>query len=346
MKKSIREIEGIRLNGRFDKKEKGLPLNWTASGFEMKVKGSFLEIEIESEYNVYRSYISIEVDGLRAQTFAPLKGKHTYVAFWSLDKNKAHDVKLTLESQLFPYDGKITVWNVETDGEILPPNEKKTRIEFIGDSITSGEGGRGPVGFQEWVPMMFSASDNYARFVAEKMNAEYSVVSQSGWGVTNAWNNDPACRIPRIYEMIAADEKPYDFSFDPDYVVIALGTNDQGSLNQPEYTNPGTGEKYRLTKEMLPGWTEKAFEFLKTVHERNPRAKIVWASFFENGEIFECTKNAVMKARDAGTDVRFVSALNLNRMPRGGMGSRSHPGIVSQRHIAREILKVLKEKRG
>ncbi|MBQ5771066.1 MAG: hypothetical protein IIW08_07820, partial [Clostridia bacterium] len=191
--KNIREIEGIRLNGRFDKNEKGLALNWTASGFEMKVRGSFLHVEIECDYGVYRPYVSFEVDGLRAQTFAPLKGKHAYTVFMSLDKEKAHDVKLILETQLFPGNARISVQNISTDGEILPPDEKKCRIEFIGDSITSGEGGRGPVDFQEWVPMMFSASDNYARFVSDRMNAAYQVVSQSGWGVTNAWNNERAC---------------------------------------------------------------------------------------------------------------------------------------------------------
>ena len=107
--KNIREIEGIRLNGRFDKNEKGLALNWTASGFEMKVRGSFLHVEIECDYGVYRPYVSFEVDGLRAQTFAPLKGRHAYTAFCSLDKEKAHNVKLILETQLFPGSAKISV---------------------------------------------------------------------------------------------------------------------------------------------------------------------------------------------------------------------------------------------
>lgn len=345
MKKNIREIEGVRLNGRFDRTEKALPLNWTASGFEMKARGSCLEVEIECDYQAYRPYVSFEVDGLRAQTFAPIRGKHTYTVFYGLDPEKAHDVRLTLETQLFPGNAAISVWSVSTDGEILPPDAKKLKIEFIGDSITSGEGGRGPVDFQEWVPMMFSASDNYARMVADSLNAQYQVVSQSGWGVTNAWNNEPACRIPRIYNWIAADEKEYDFSFDPDYVVIALGTNDQNSLNQPEFRSPETGEAYRLTREMLPAWEDAARVFLKEVHRKNPRAKIIWTSFFSQGEIFESTKAAVEKAQREGVDVSFLSALDLNRLPRGGMGSRSHPGVVSQRRIAREILREIRRLR-
>ena len=339
---NIRDIENIRLNGRFDRNEKDFPLNWTASGCEMKVKGSFLEVEITSMYNMYRPYVTFEVDGLRAQTFAPLKGTHVYPVFCSMNAEKAHDVRILMESQLFIGDSRLIIGNVKTDGEILKPDEKKVRIEFIGDSITSGEGGKGPKDFSEWMPMMFSASDNYARFTADKMKAEYQVVSLSGWGVMCAWNNDPDSRIPRIYTRIAADQKEYDFSYDPDYVVIALGTNDNNALNQPEFKNPETGETFKLTKEHMGVWSEKALEFLTTVHEKNPKAKIVWMSFFKESPIAEATKIACENAQKAGIPAHYACTLDLHHLIRGGMGSRSHPGIVAQKHIAKELVKVLK----
>ena len=344
IKANIRDIQNIRLSGRFDQTEKDFPLNWTAAGCDMKVKGSYLNVEITSHYNMYRPYITFEVDGLRAQTFAPLKGTHTYTVFCSMDPEKTHTVKILMESQLFIGDSRLTLKTIETDGEILPPDPVKCKIEFIGDSITSGEGGRGPKDFSEWMPMMFSASDNYARFAADKMKAAYQVVSLSGWGIRCAWNNDPSSRIPRVYEEIAADGKPYDFSFDPDYVVIALGTNDNNAMNQPEFKNPETGETFRLTKDHMGEWTKKAFEFLNTIHRRNPRAKIVWMSFFKESDVAKATQAACEMAKEAGIPARYACTLDLHHLIRGGMGSRSHPGIVSQKHIAKELLKVLKEK--
>lgn len=340
---NIRDIEAIRLSGRFDETEKDFPLNWTASGCDMKVKGSFLEVEITSEYNMYRPYLTFEVDGLRAQTFAPLKGTHVYPVFCSMNPEKAHTVKILMESQLFIGDSRVSIKNIHTDGEILPPDPVKCKIEFIGDSITSGEGGRGPKDFQEWMPMMFSASDNYARFTADKMKAQYQVVSLSGWGIMCAWNNDPTSRIPRVYEQIAADNKPYDFSFDPDYVVIALGTNDNNALNQPAFKNPETDETFKLTKDHMDQWTNEAVAFLKTIHNKNPRAKIVWMSFFKESPIASATENACRIAKEQGVPAEYVCTLDLHHLIRGGMGSRSHPGIVSQKHIAKELLKVLKK---
>ena len=71
IKANIRDIKEIRLSGRFDASEPDFPLNWTAAGCDMKVKGSFLDIEIASEYNVYRPYITFEVDGLRGSGANP-----------------------------------------------------------------------------------------------------------------------------------------------------------------------------------------------------------------------------------------------------------------------------------
>lgn len=340
----IRSCKNIRLMGRFDASCEGLPLNWTGSGFEAKVRASRLDVEITASYHTYRPYISFIVDGLTAQTFSPLPGTHVYTVFFSLSSEKAHSVRLILETQLFPGDGSVTVTRLITDGDMLPLDERTRRIEFIGDSITSGEGIRGPKDFQEWVPMMFSASDNYTNYTARKLNADYQVVSQSGWGVMCAWNNDPECNIPRIYEMIANDGKEYDFSFDPDCVVVALGTNDHSALNQTPFTRPD-GSAYKLSLKDMPAWTDEAHGFIRTIHARNPHARIIWISFYENTPITQALDVAAERAQKEGIDVCHESVLNLNNLPRGGMGSRTHPGVVSHRRIAQNLVRLIKNGR-
>lgn len=343
MKISSRDEGFVRILGRFDKKDDGVTLNWTGSGLETMVKGSYLEVEIEAEYHTMRPYVSFIVDGLTAQTFAPLPGRHTYTAFFHLNPEKAHPIRVILETQLFMGDAKAVIHSLNTDGEFIKPKDKRIKIEFVGDSITSGEGCRGPVDFQEWVPMMFSASENYANYASQALNAQYQAVSISGWGVKCAWNNDPACRIPRIYEEIAADGKPYDFTFDPDYVVVALGTNDYNALYQPEYVHPETGEVSRFDQEQIPDFLDRAKDFIGLIHKRNPRAKIVWISFFENTPLTDALDSAAEAARREGIPALHASVLNLKKLIRGGMGSRQHPGVVAHKRIARELVKLIKK---
>lgn len=91
---------------------------------------------------------------------------------------------------------------VETDGEFLPVPERNLKIEFIGDSITSGEGDIGAKAETDWISMFFSAENNYAVMVSRALNADIRVSSQSGWGVCCGWNNDPNSAIPPIYGQL------------------------------------------------------------------------------------------------------------------------------------------------
>ena len=154
----IRNHPMIRLSGRFDPAQEGFPMLWSASSAEMNVRGSSLEVQIDCAYRTHKPYLSFEVDGLRAQTFAPLPGKHWYSVFLHMKPDAVHTVRILKESQAFENDPSAgcVLLKGRTDGglELLPPRRRK--IEFIGDSLTSGEGGRGPQSFMEWVPMCFS----------------------------------------------------------------------------------------------------------------------------------------------------------------------------------------------
>lgn len=226
---SIRNHPMIRLSGRFDPAQEGFPMLWSASSAEMNVRGSSLEVQIDCAYRTHKPYLSFEVDGLRAQTFAPLPGKHWYSVFLHLKPDTVHTVRILKESQAFENDPSAgcVLLKGRTDGGLDPLPPRRRKIEFIGDSLTSGEGGRGPQSFMEWVPMCFSASDNYTRFVADRLNAQYQLVSQSGWGVHCGWNNDPHCNLPRIYDQLCGPQagqtpeenwgsgKLYDFPSSP-----------------------------------------------------------------------------------------------------------------------------------
>ena len=337
---------GACLGSRYDKTKVGFEMNWPGSYAKILARGSRLDIEIEAIYGERRDYLSFEVDGLRAQTFSPIEGKNWYTVFLGMDAGKVHDVRVIKETMAFPDPCAVRLLNLRTDGEILPVPPQKRRIEFIGDSITCGEGCRGPEQFDEWLPMMFGAADAFPRVTADRLGAEYSCVSISGWGVLNGWDNNPVSRIPSIYDKLCAQkgDADYSFDFDPDAVVIALGTNDNNALTQPPYTDPVSGSTNKFTDSVadLDKLTQAAAAFLRHLHRKNPRAKLVWASFHSQGVIHDALERAVEQVQQEGIDAVFTVPCDLNNLPEGGMGSRYHPGPLTHRLIAENLAELLK----
>jgi len=348
----IRALDKIRLSGRFDPEQTGFPMMWSGSGAEMIVSATVLEVEISCKYQSHKPYLSFEVDGLRAQTFSPIPGKHWYNVFLNLDGSKKHHVRIIKETQPFGNDAAavLTLLRLRTDGTFHQLPVAKRRIEFIGDSVTSGEGGRGPVSFMEWVPMCFCASDNYTRMTADALKAEYQVVSQSGWGVYCGWDNHPDSNLPRIYDQICGPvnaqgaEKSYDFSFNPDTVVIALGANDHNAMKGEPYTDPQSGNVYKLSDndEGRQKYEDACLSFLQHLHKINPGARLVWVSYFTKGTVADCIQKAIDRMRASGVEVDYIVPFDFENYGRGGMGSRSHPGLMSHKRIAKALIQLLK----
>ena len=71
--------------------------------------------------------------------------------------------------------------------------EPKYRLEFVGDSITSGEGTVGAIYEEDWISAFFSAENTYPRMVADALSAEYRVISQSGWGYAIILREEFSC---------------------------------------------------------------------------------------------------------------------------------------------------------
>ena len=359
----IRNHPMIRLSGRFDPAQEGFPMLWSASSAEMNVRGSSLEVQIDCAYRTHKPYLSFEVDGLRAQTFAPLPGKHWYSVFLHMKPDAVHTVRILKESQAFENDPSAgcVLLKGRTDGglELLPPRRRK--IEFIGDSLTSGEGGRGPQSFMEWVPMCFSASDNYTRFVADRLNAQYQLVSQSGWGVHCGWNNDPNSAIPPIYGQLCGllsgeknialgTKEPYDFTkWQPNYVFINLGTNDCGAFSQPAWTDETTGETFqnrrtedgKLNPEDEARFAHGATAFLKQLRGYYPNARLVWIYGMLGLELVPALQKAIddYKAETGDANAEFLSLTDdlKNR------GCRDHPGVGAHRTAANELIAYIKK---
>ena len=67
---------------------------------------------------------------------------------------------------------KITGIGLDDEGEFCELKPRSYKMEFIGDSITSGEGLAGKPDEMEWITQWFCASKTYAVQLAKKMNGK------------------------------------------------------------------------------------------------------------------------------------------------------------------------------
>ena len=244
----------IHVYGR-TKMQNPLPLFWSASGIEFRTNASECELELTADYSDYEQWIRIELNEYQLIRMPLVRGKNVISVFRGMTESGEKRVRLYKEVQAMgDPKAKLTVDKVICNGELLPLADFECRIEFVGDSITSGEGLAGNSTMQDWVASVFSNVGHYAVETATNLHAEYRIVSQSGWGTYCGYNNDITMTIPGIYDQICGVQaegigaelgsmKENDFeNWQPDIVVINLGTNDEGAFHFEEWKNPHTGK--------------------------------------------------------------------------------------------------------
>lgn len=356
--------EYLRVLGRTKGKEFPLVLFWTGSGIEFNYKGTELWCDFESDFSDYEQWIAVYVNGaLLSRQMLP-KGRQSVCLFRNLQTLKINHVKVIKEVQAMPGDehAYLAIHGLRGDGEFCELQEPACRIEFIGDSITSGEGSYGDVGEQDWIAMWFSASRAYPHLVAQRLNAEIRVISQSGYGVYCAYDNNPDHAIPLYYEQIcgvvsgernetAGAKERYDFSqWQPDYVVINLGTNDGGAFHNPEWCDEETGRRNKMyrtadglpAEECLRKVRQAVTGFLELVRKHNKNAHILWAYGMMGTVVEPAIKEGIGEyvKKSGDENVHYVP---LDEIKEEQIGARSHPGIYGHKATAETICRKICE---
>lgn len=354
----LKEIPELKIHGRTTACRDPLTLFWTASGFECNVTGSELWVELEVTFDMYEPWFSYTVNGDWVGRQMLQKGRTWIPLFRGMSPERVKNVRFFKDLQAMSGDGEsyIHIHALRHDGEFCPVAEKKLKIEFIGDSITSGEGLFGAKEEWDWIPMFFSSVKSYAYQTAQKLDAEYRVFSQSGWGVHNAWHNNLHGVIPNYYKEICSlmpgvenerlgGNQPHDFaSWQPDYVIVNLGTNDAASFDQPAWVDAQTGEAHKMRRnadgsycmEDVRAFQQAAKAFLGLIRSCNPHAQIIWCFGMLGIDFQQYIREAVLSYAQEADD-RKVSYLQLPSMTKESVGSREHPGFLCHKQAA-EVL--------
>ena len=333
----------LRVLGRMDRSRWPLALDWTGSGVELQFKGSDLWAELEAPAKEPIMWMMVLTDGKPVARFPVEPGVRFYPLVLGMDPEHSRTVTLMKETQCMPDSPEATVLirTLRMNGEAEELKPRDLKIEFIGDSLTSGEGSLAPRDNDEWITIWFSACGNYSQVACQELNAERRILSQSGYGVCWNWEHKPEQNMTDSYEAIAgvmkgeAAEKrgcglPNDFSaWQPDIVCIRLLTND----------GVGTRDRdsFAADRETLKAGCRT---LLRKVRKNNPKAKIVW--ILPGTEFHpELAEEAVQEARQEGMTDLFTFALP----DYGGedMGARFHPNAGWNRKAGIMLAEYLKK---
>ncbi|MEK0315064.1 SGNH/GDSL hydrolase family protein [Cohnella sp. 56] len=360
---ALSEIAHMKVHGRTTGRLDPLTLFWTGSGVEWNAKGSELWAEVEADYDHYEPWISVIVNGAAVSRRMVTAGRHWICLFRGMSADTVKNVRIVKDSQAMSGDRgcRLQLVAVRFDGTFEAVTDKPYRLEFVGDSITSGEGAIGAVTEQDWVPMWCSAVDNYAALTAGALDAEYRVLSQSGWGVLTSWDNNPHANLPAYYEQVCGLLKgerneelgaweANDFAaWQPDVVVVNLGTNDGGAFNTPAWQDPETGATHKqrlnadgtMNADDVAAFEQAACAFLGVIRRCNPGAHIVWAYGMLGTAMLPAIERAVSAYREQTGDVR-VSVVRLPEMTAETVGARNHPGRRAHEQAAAALSEAIR----
>lgn len=321
-----------------------LPLFWTGSGVEFETDSAQLVFEFETEFETREQWIRVELDGATVLRTPLERGWSRVCVYREMASGDRRRVRLYKEVQPMPRDPSslLLLRGIWCDGEIFAVPPRPLRLEFVGDSISSGEGLAGAASIKDGVSMIFSTQGHYAVEAAHQLNADFRILSQSGWGVAAGWDNDIAHAMPLYYEQVCgvipgpayaalgAHQMADLSAWIPDVVVIHLGYNDGFALSEPEWHDPISGRPFRVSEEFF---CQKVINFLTRLRKHHPNTPLIWLYGMFGQTVLPWLEKAIQQYQQTSSD-SLVHLILLPDTPSDQLGSNNHPGVLAHKAVA------------
>ena len=328
--------ESVKMLGRTYYEEGVRYLSYSGSGIEFLCRGEYAIINIvdDSEgryYNNHKAHFAIYKNGEVVVDETVTESAKSYHI--SLDGYDTDSVITVLKLSEAQYSA-MGVSEIAVYGKtrIVPTEDKPLKIEFIGDSITCGygtdaEGERG-----DFSTATENFTKTYAYLTAQKLNADYSAVCFSGYGVYSGYTSNGMRNssdvVPLYYDkscfLYGGRETIWDFNeFQSDIIVINLGANDAS------YCGSSLSGRQEFTRRYA--------EFIKQVRMYNPYAYIICVLGDVNNSLFSCIERAVSNYINETRDNRIITEAISYRMDINDIVIDGHPGYLSNLHAANDL---------
>lgn len=239
-------------------------------------------------------------------------------------------IEVVTESQAGP--NTFGGFSLPASSSPLPAPHEARQIEFIGDSHTVGYGNtsakRECTEEEVW-----ETTDNslaYGPLTARHFHADYQINAISGRGIVRNYNGGPGDPLPVAYPYVLFDNQTLyaDSTWDPQIVVLALGTND--------FSTPlNAGEKWKSREQLHADYEATYVAFLQKLRARYPRAFfLLWATDRAKGEIQAEAQKVTGQLQAGGdTKVAFIPVHGLAMT-----GCHSHPSTADDKIVAAKLI--------
>ena len=330
------EKENVKVLGRTYYEDGVRYLSHSGSGVEFVCRGEYALINIVDDsqgkyYSVHKARFAIYKNDELIVDETVTDSEKTYNI--SLDGYETDSVIKIIKLSEAQYSamgiGEIAVYGKTA---IVPSQEKNLRIEFIGDSITCGYG----IDEENQRGSFCTATENftktYAYLTAQKLNADYSAVCFSGYGVYSGYTSNGVRNahdiVPLHYDkscfLYGGRDIQWNFSdFASDIIVINLGTNDAS------YCGSSLSGRQEFTRRYT--------DFIKQVRYNNPYAFIMCILGDMNNTMYSCIEQAVSNYINETGDNRIKAETVSYRMDINDIVINGHPGYLSNVHAADDL---------
>ncbi len=321
--------DSVYFRGRILWREDGALFGYTNSSFTVHFRGKKVSALLKTGDNaeVNEPGLRVYVDDAEVKEIV-LHEREENVTLAEFDEEAEHSlrvVKITEAAMSY-----VCFAELEVEGELLPKEEdKRPKALFIGDSITCGYGVLGAPD-SEYTVREEDGERCYAAFLAKEMDWNAEWVSVSGHGMFVEYTGDTENILPREFpytNWFYDKETREDYSrFQPDYIVVNLGTNDSGNLSNPW---------------ILGGFKSRYESFLYTLRLAYPEAKIICVLGTLAPGVYPYVAEVIERVKAAGMKEVYGLELPEHDVEHDGMAS-GHPTEATHRKDAERIAKFVR----
>ena len=274
-----------------------------------------------------------------------LRERETHCTLFESDVEKTVTVRVMKFSEAaFGYAGLKSLkiegelrWLSAREAGVSKPHLK---LEFIGDSITCGYGIEGIWEKDTFTTQQERPDKAYAFQTAKVLGAEVQLCSWSGIGITSGYVDPETINLPdtnwlmqgvwpytdkSLSLRLGIEPEVWDSAsrYEPDLVVINLGTNDISWVRGIEDRRLNYVAALRL--------------LIEAVHRRSPRAKIVCClgSMGEALNVSAAEAVSLFKKDFPKVTAEFLPF--TEQKPEDGIGTDWHPSPVTHKKMAEKL---------
>lgn len=352
-------LPSLKINGRtvYDEEKEALFFNWTCSGFSFGLKGKEIKVKTLVYSNLIPAMpnmpqppedwpcIALAIDEARDLAFRQELKESSWITLWSSEEVEDHEFRILKPSE--NARGKLGITEIEIDGEVYKIENKKKKIEIIGDSITCGFGNEAKPNSFEFKTIEENGWTSYGAQAARELGYDFSMICESGINAVKP--EHPLWQMHAMEDIYEYTDELYDKQFNReltkwnfeenhnDIVVMNLGTNDSNPI-----------KFYRDFNEIEPNekWFRQQFKkFVTQVRKANGKDTFICVSLGSmDYYLYHFIREVVNEIKNETNDERICcfEYIPINMMFEG-YGAAGHPSQKTHDRMAKELVNYIKK---